>query len=58
SGLKNTRRSELTARPRYLPGSRDALDDISHGAPKSTAPVFTPDTVADAQWYLDGWNMG
>ncbi|MDO5668684.1 MAG: histidine phosphatase family protein [Corynebacterium sp.] len=53
SGLKNTRRSQLTARPRFRPGSRDALDDIAHGA-----PTFTPETIADAQWYLDGWNMG
>ena len=22
------------------------------------APDFTPATVSDAQWYLDGWNMG
>jgi len=64
SGLKNTRRSELTARPRYQPGSRDALDDVSHGVESGNggtqtgAPVFTRETVADAQWYLDGWNMG
>lgn len=65
SGLKNTRRSELTARPRYRPGSRDALDDVSHGVESGNggvstvgAPRFTPELVADAQWYLDGWNMG
>lgn len=64
SGLKNTRRSELTARPRYQPGSRDALDDVSHGvesgngATRVGAPSFSPRTVDDAQWYLDGWNMG
>ncbi|MCS5480199.1 histidine phosphatase family protein [Corynebacterium sp. YIM 101645] len=65
SGLKNTRRSQLTARPRYVPGSGDALDDVSHGvesgnggAAPTSAPDFTPDTVGDAQWYLDGWNMG
>ncbi len=64
SGLKNTRRSELTARPRYRPGSRDALDDVSHGvesgngAIQTGTPRFTPETVGDAQWYLDGWNMG
>lgn len=64
SGLKNTRRSELTARPRYQPGSRDALDDVSHGVEsgnggtQTRAPRFTPETVGDAQWYLDGWNMG
>jgi len=65
SGLKNTRRSQLTARPRYRPGSRDALDDVSHGVESGNgtagpvgAPDFTPATVSDAQWYLDGWNMG
>lgn len=64
SGLKNTFRSQLTARPRYTPGSRDALDDFQiransiNGAQKAPTPAFTPDTVGDAQWYLDGWNMG
>ena len=53
------------ARPRYRPGSRDALDDVSHGVESGNgtagpvgAPDFTPATVSDAQWYLDGWNMG
>lgn len=65
SGLKNTRRSQLTARPRFRPGSRDALDDVSHGvesgngsATHAGGPNFTPATISDAQWYLDGWNMG
>lgn len=64
SNLHNTRRSELTARPRFVPGSSDALDDLSNRANSavtsngSRIPRFTPETVADAQWYLDGWNMG
>ena len=42
-----------------------ALDDVSHGVESGNgtagpvgAPDFTPATVSDAQWYLDGWNMG
>ncbi|RNE49627.1 histidine phosphatase family protein [Corynebacterium alimapuense] len=61
SGLNNAGRSELTARPRYQPGSPDALDDVSHGVEgdgRVGPPRFTPETVTDAQWYLDGWNMG
>lgn len=73
SGLKNGCRSQLTARPRFEPGSFDALDDFqvransiagdgaageSGAAKKIRTPEFTPETVGDAQWYLDGWNMG
>ncbi|MGD7002081.1 histidine phosphatase family protein [Corynebacterium halotolerans] len=55
SGLGNTRSSQLTARPRFLPGGTDA-DGESEPAP----PVarFTPETVGDPQWYLDAWNAG
>ena len=49
SGLGNTCGSQLTARPRW-----SAVD----GQKQSTPPMFSPATVADAQWYLDGWNIG
>lgn len=55
SGLKNTRWAQLTARPRYYPGSPDADGE---GDPVIPQARFTPETVGDAQWYLDGWNMG
>ncbi|WPF65590.1 histidine phosphatase family protein [Corynebacterium sp. 22KM0430] len=54
SGLSNAHWAQLTARPRYTPGSTDALDPGTPG----TAPRFAADTVAQAQWYLDAWNMG
>lgn len=53
SGLKNTRWAQLTARPRYQPGNHDAHDEV-----ESPSVQFTPGTIGDAQWYLDGWNMG
>lgn len=46
SGLGNGCWVQLTARPRYRPE-----------APAAGA-AFTPETVGDAQWYLDGWNLG
>ena len=49
SGLGNTCGSQLTARPRW-----SAADSQK----QSTPPEFSPATVADAQWYLDGWNIG
>lgn len=54
SGLKNTCWAQLTARPRYYPGSPDADGE---GDPVIPQARFTPDTIADAQWYLDGWNV-
>lgn len=46
SGLKNTHWSQLTARPRFDPS-------------RPLNPMrFTPDNIADATWYFDGWNMG
>lgn len=51
SGLSNAHWAQLTARPRFRPGSTDALDPGS-------LPRFEADTVAQAQWYLDAWNMG
>lgn len=46
SGLRNTHWSQLTARPRFNPEyPLSSLD-------------FTPDNIADATWYFDGWNMG
>ncbi len=53
SGLRNTSWSQLTARPRYFPGGAEASDEVARGSVE-----FTPGTVVDAQWYLDGWNMG
>ena len=49
SGLGNACGSQLTARPRW-----SATEDRE----QSTPPEFSPATVADAQWYLDGWNIG
>ena len=49
SGLGNTCGSQLTARPRW---------SAADGQKQSTLPMFDPATVADAQWYLDGWNIG
>ncbi|QMV84797.1 histidine phosphatase family protein [Corynebacterium hindlerae] len=54
SGLKNTCWAQLTARPRYYPGS---LDADGEGDPVIPQARFTSDNVSDAQWYLDGWNM-
>ena len=49
SGLGNACGSQLTARPRW-----SAAEDRE----QLTPPEFSPATVADAQWYLDGWNIG
>lgn len=49
SNLSNTHFAALTARPAYRAGSTDALDD---GA------CFRPGGSRDAQWYLNGWNIG
>jgi len=46
SGLKNTHWSQLTARPDFNPET--PVNSLE----------FTPETVARAQWYFDGWNMG
>ncbi|MDU0479376.1 histidine phosphatase family protein [Staphylococcus chromogenes] len=54
SGLKNTCWAQLTARPRYYPGSPDADGE---GDPVIPQARFSADTIADAQWYLDGWNV-
>ncbi|KQB86925.1 histidine phosphatase family protein [Corynebacterium lowii] len=53
SGLNNAHWAQLTARPHFSPGSTDALDT----EPGST-PRFDAASVAQAQWYLDAWNMG
>lgn len=55
SGLGNTRSSQLTARPRFCPGGLDADGERE---PVSQVARFTPETVGDAQWYLDAWNSG
>ncbi|QGU08026.1 Glucosyl-3-phosphoglycerate phosphatase [Corynebacterium occultum] len=55
SGLGNTNSSRLSARPRFLPGSNDA-DGESEPDPLSAR--FHSGNVNDAQWYLDGWNVG
>lgn len=55
SGLGNTCWSQLTARPKFVRGSDDALDPAEY-TPASAR--FTPETIDGAQWYLDGWNMG
>lgn len=58
SGLGNTSWAQLTARPRYYPGSENPEDDLKNTAVTMAGPVFSPDNVEDAQWYLDGWNIG
>lgn len=57
NGLKNTQWAKLTARPRF----QEPLPNINgEGDPSPVAPQprFTAETLHDAQWYLDGWNMG
>lgn len=51
SGLGNTCGSQLTARPRWHADSMA----VNEG---SQPPRFTSDNISDAQWYLDGWNIG
>lgn len=58
SGLGNTCWAQLTARPRYYPGSENPEDDLRDSAVHTSGPVFDRNNVANAQWYLDGWNMG
>lgn len=55
SGLGNTRSSQLTARPRYQAGGLDADGERE---PVTPAARFSPETIGDAQWYLDAWNTG
>lgn len=55
STLNNTHCAVLTARPTYTPGSADALDDPRF---ETAAARFDPGAPVDAQWYLDGWNLG
>ena len=54
TGLKNTNWARLTARPRY---SEEPNANGEGDPPVVPQPRFTPDTLGDAQWYLDGWNM-
>lgn len=58
SGLGNTCWAQLTARPRYYPGSENPEDDLKNSSVKTPGPVFDRNNVGNAQWYLDGWNMG
>lgn len=55
STLSNTHFAVLTARPTFAPGSPDALDDRRF---EPAAARFASDAPVDAQWYLDGWNLG
>lgn len=55
SSLSNTHFAMLTARPVYRPGSTDALDERRNESP---AARFTPGGAREAQWYLNGWNIG
>ena len=54
TGLKNTNWARLPARPRY---SEEPNANGEGDPPVVPQPRFTPDTLGDAQWYLDGWNM-
>ena len=54
TGLKNTNWARLTARPRY---SEEPNANGEGDPPVVPQLRFTPDTLGDAQWYLDGWNM-
>ncbi len=53
SGLGNTCWAQLTARPRFNANKTESLNGDYIPSAR-----FTPDNVGDAQWYLDGWNMG
>lgn len=58
SGLGNTCWAQLTARPRYYAGSENPEDDLKLSSSTSSSPQFDANNVENAQWYLDGWNMG
>ena len=58
SGLGNTCWAQLTARPRYYAGSENPEDDLKISSAVSNSPHFEGNNVENAQWYLDGWNMG
>lgn len=55
SGLGNTNSSRLSARPRFLPGSNDANGEAE---PDPLSARFHEGNIENAQWYLDGWNVG
>lgn len=55
SGLGNTCWAQLTARPRFTPGSTDAMGPGDEVPPSA---MFNSTNIDGAQWYLDGWNMG
>lgn len=58
SGLGNTCWAQLTARPRYYPGSENPEEDLKNSTVKTPGAIFNRNNVGNAQWYLDGWNMG
>ncbi len=58
SGLGNTCWAQLTARPRYYAGSENPEEDLKNSPVKTAGPSFDSQNVGNAQWYLDGWNMG
>lgn len=58
SGLGNTCWAQLTARPRYYAGSENPEEDLKNTQIHTAGPNFDRNNVGNAQWYLDGWNMG
>lgn len=58
SGLGNTCWAQLTARPRYYAGSENPEEDLKNTPVSSASPTFNGENIENAQWYLDGWNMG
>lgn len=53
SGLGNTCWAQLTARPRFNADEVEMLNGTSLPSAR-----FTIENIHNAQWYLDGWNMG
>ena len=58
SGLGNTCWAQLTARPRYYAGSENPEEDLKKIPAGGTTPAFNGANIENAQWYLDGWNVG
>ncbi|AEX70416.1 histidine phosphatase family protein [Corynebacterium diphtheriae] len=58
SGLGNTCWAQLTARPRFHGAASENAEKEAADYVDQLSARFTSQTVTDAQWYLEGWNMG
>lgn len=57
SGLGNTSWAQLTARPRFRwDGAHPDASDFAAAMEVAPQTRFSPETVKDAQWFLDAWN--